>query len=432
MGTKFNQEYRRIKQDKLSKTISSPENRLDTNSRAEKSYLEADTCDCWSPKVEFVKKSTIHTIEETFLSPNSTMSDPEDTNDLSQNANQVKVNGSPIEAQTGVNNSLSSISSTMHSPNEGINSLKRFLRFYNRAFSHHHKSRIRNVTDNANINLSVSPKNDLLEAFTLYPSLYHLIRRWHLFHDAQSLFGNLSTADLLVGNRVRVYRSSGTTQWYTAVIISHDERTNLLTLIDDTVLEEHHEDPTLLEMHLIDDELIHSIIEGDDGGNVGSTRRRTQRSNQRLAAQTAQIAILNSSTTSTLPASNASQFTPASPVGSPVISRQQQNKSLSLIHSSLPLSSSSFSSSSSSSSSSPAPSSSTRPVSSIQQLADAACRAKLANSSNGFTSERASDYETAPANVNAPNKTRRSVSSSVAFTAPSSYYDTGELHNPLP
>lgn len=85
---------------------------------------------------------------------------------------------------------------------------------------------------------------------------------------------------------MKVYRCSGTTQWYTAVIISFDERNFLLTLTDDTVLEVHRENPTLLRMHLIDDGLLQSIIEGDNSSTKKNTcmRRRTQRKTNNQAS----------------------------------------------------------------------------------------------------------------------------------------------------
>ncbi|XP_074599516.1 lysine demethylase 3 isoform X2 [Brevipalpus obovatus] len=95
------------------------------------------------------------------------------------------------------------------------------------------------------------------------------IRQWKEYQDSQKIL--LTTPSVLVGYRVKVYRSEGTTQWYTAVIVSYNEKTKLLTLTDDTVLEERNEDPTLVQMKLIGDGVVESILTGEE---VGITPRR--------------------------------------------------------------------------------------------------------------------------------------------------------------
>ena len=77
------------------------------------------------------------------------------------------------------------------------------------------------------------------------------LRQWIEMQDGQSIF--LTTPSVLVGFRVEVYRSEGTTQWYTAVIVGYNEATKDLTVTDDTVLEDHSEDPCLVQMRLIGD-----------------------------------------------------------------------------------------------------------------------------------------------------------------------------------
>ncbi|KAG8233278.1 hypothetical protein J437_LFUL013842, partial [Ladona fulva] len=77
------------------------------------------------------------------------------------------------------------------------------------------------------------------------------VRRWAEFQDGQRIL--LTTPSVLVGYRVEVYRAEGTTQWYTAVIVGYNESTRELTVTDDTVLEEHNEDPRLVQMRLIGD-----------------------------------------------------------------------------------------------------------------------------------------------------------------------------------
>ena len=51
--------------------------------------------------------------------------------------------------------------------------------------------------------------------------------------------------------RLQVYRAEGTTQWYTAVSTGYTPSTQEYTLTDDTVLEEHYEDPRLTQMTLL-------------------------------------------------------------------------------------------------------------------------------------------------------------------------------------
>ncbi|RWS29304.1 hypothetical protein B4U80_00430, partial [Leptotrombidium deliense] len=84
-----------------------------------------------------------------------------------------------------------------------------------------------------------------------YPLIRECLRQWLEFQDGQKIL--LTTPSVLVGYRVKVYRVEGTTQWYTAVIVSYNENTKELTLTDDTVLEEHNEDPTLVHIKLIGD-----------------------------------------------------------------------------------------------------------------------------------------------------------------------------------
>jgi len=53
------------------------------------------------------------------------------------------------------------------------------------------------------------------------PVALDCVRRWMEFQDGQQIL--LKTPSVLVGYRVQVYRSEGTTQWYTAVIKSYNE-----------------------------------------------------------------------------------------------------------------------------------------------------------------------------------------------------------------
>ncbi|XP_037504314.1 probable JmjC domain-containing histone demethylation protein 2C isoform X2 [Rhipicephalus sanguineus] len=96
-----------------------------------------------------------------------------------------------------------------------------------------------------------------------------LVKHWVEFQDSQRIL--VTTPSVLVGYRVKVYRAEGTTQWYTAVIVSYNDNTRELTVTDDTVLEEHNEDPCLVQMRLIGDGVVESILKGE---NVGITPRR--------------------------------------------------------------------------------------------------------------------------------------------------------------
>lgn len=75
------------------------------------------------------------------------------------------------------------------------------------------------------------------------------VNKWADYQKQQNFL--IKTPSILIGYRVQVYRSAGTTQWFTAVIGSYLEQTKELVLTDDTVLEEHCEDPTLIQMNLI-------------------------------------------------------------------------------------------------------------------------------------------------------------------------------------
>ncbi|XP_067656839.1 probable JmjC domain-containing histone demethylation protein 2C isoform X2 [Haliotis asinina] len=98
------------------------------------------------------------------------------------------------------------------------------------------------------------------------------VKSWVDYQDGQRIL--LTTPTVLVGYRVEVYRAEGTTQWYTAVIQSYNHTTKTLAVTDDTVLEEHNEDPAYTQMHLIDDGVVDSILRGVE---IGITPRRRPR-----------------------------------------------------------------------------------------------------------------------------------------------------------
>lgn len=278
-------------------------------------------CNCWSPRVTFVDDSQVyklHRKDAIFSDKDSSLKQPSPEQILESSGRDEDDKSTSPKAKRHKSDQRSTIINIEQSH---LSSFKSFLRFYHYVYI----TKIRELQSNSltvcqkslevydndsKMNQVIHSKptssepvncNHLLEAVLKYPSLYHVLREWHFYQDAQSLLGNTYTAGLLVGNRVKVYRRSGTTQWFTAVIISYDSRNALLTLIDDTVLEQHHEDPTLLEMHLIDNErLVKSIIEGDDESSaVSAVRRRAPRANQQRqvsagnASMNTQVAMAN-------------------------------------------------------------------------------------------------------------------------------------------
>ncbi|KAI9562039.1 hypothetical protein GHT06_013004 [Daphnia sinensis] len=101
------------------------------------------------------------------------------------------------------------------------------------------------------------------------------VRKWAELQAGQRIL--VTTPSVVVGYRCQVYRSEGATQWYTAVIVGLDEETGELTLTDDTVLEEHYEDPRLLQIKLLGEGVVESILRGE---TVGITSRRSRASSQ--------------------------------------------------------------------------------------------------------------------------------------------------------
>ncbi|XP_059049964.1 lysine-specific demethylase 3B isoform X2 [Achroia grisella] len=100
---------------------------------------------------------------------------------------------------------------------------------------------------------------------------------WRTTQDGQRIL--TTTPSVLGGCRAQVYRAAGATQWYTAVIVGVNEHTGELTVTDDTVLEEHSEDPSLVQMRLLGDGVIESIMRGEV---VGVMPRRSRSNLQRV------------------------------------------------------------------------------------------------------------------------------------------------------
>jgi hypothetical protein len=88
------------------------------------------------------------------------------------------------------------------------------------------------------------------------------VTRWAEQRAGQQIF--LTTPTVLVGYRAEVYRVEGTTQWYTAVIVGFSQDTGEFTVTDDTVLEEHYENPGLVQMRILGEGVIESILGGED------------------------------------------------------------------------------------------------------------------------------------------------------------------------
>ena len=77
------------------------------------------------------------------------------------------------------------------------------------------------------------------------------IQQWSELQECQQVL--TSTPFVMVGLRMQVYRAEGTTQWFTTVTSGYNEATCEFALTDDTVLEEHYEDPRLTQMHILGD-----------------------------------------------------------------------------------------------------------------------------------------------------------------------------------
>ncbi|KAK6185777.1 hypothetical protein SNE40_007932 [Patella caerulea] len=120
----------------------------------------------------------------------------------------------------------------------------------------------------------------------VYPDLKKEVKSWVDYQDGQRII--LTTPTVLVGYRVEVYRAEGTTQWYTAVIQSYNHTTKCLAVTDDTVLEEHNEDPALIQMRLIDDGVVDLILRGVEVGIA--PRRRPRKDNSTPKEQPAHLA----------------------------------------------------------------------------------------------------------------------------------------------
>merc|ERR1712130_769958 len=99
------------------------------------------------------------------------------------------------------------------------------------------------------------------------------VKRWVEEGAGQRIL--LTTPSVLVGERVSVYRVEGTTQWYSAFIIGHNQETGEFTVTDDTVLEEHLENPEIVQMRILGEGVVQQILRGE---SVSVAPRRSRAS----------------------------------------------------------------------------------------------------------------------------------------------------------
>ncbi|TRY77462.1 hypothetical protein TCAL_16981 [Tigriopus californicus] len=130
------------------------------------------------------------------------------------------------------------------------------------------------------------------------------VREWTDFRDTQHLLISLPAA--LVGARLKVYRAEGTTQWFDAIMQKYKTDTTEFVMIDDCVLQEHTEDPRLLQMGFLNRQDLESYQKGQSPGSSnrksrcslasdlesyqkgqspGSSNRKSRSSTQRLSLQ---------------------------------------------------------------------------------------------------------------------------------------------------
>ena len=81
-----------------------------------------------------------------------------------------------------------------------------------------------------------------------------------------------------------MYRVEGTTQWYSAFIIAHNQETGEFTVTDDTVLEEHLESPDLVQMRILGEGVVQAMLRGETGAGA-TAPRRSRASAYRLPAK---------------------------------------------------------------------------------------------------------------------------------------------------
>ena len=77
------------------------------------------------------------------------------------------------------------------------------------------------------------------------------LSEWQEYQACQNIL--LTTPTVLFGYHIKVYHAEGTTEWYTVVMQSYYDNYKELTVLDDTVLEEHNIDLALAQMKIIGD-----------------------------------------------------------------------------------------------------------------------------------------------------------------------------------
>ena len=103
--------------------------------------------------------------------------------------------------------------------------------------------------------------NPNVQGLAVSESVKGKVEAWSAVQDEQQIL--MSTPSVLLGSRVNVYRADATTQWYSAVINRYDDDAQEFIVYDDTVLQQHHEDPRLVQFRLLDG-VVESIMRGED------------------------------------------------------------------------------------------------------------------------------------------------------------------------
>ena len=95
------------------------------------------------------------------------------------------------------------------------------------------------------------------EDTSLLPPVYkceelkHELIEWQEHQACQNKL--LMTPTALFRYHIKVYHAEGTTQWYTAAMQSYDNNYKVLTVLDNTVFEEHNIDLALVQIRITGD-----------------------------------------------------------------------------------------------------------------------------------------------------------------------------------
>ncbi|KAJ1521449.1 hypothetical protein ONE63_003117 [Megalurothrips usitatus] len=114
-------------------------------------------------------------------------------------------------------------------------------------------------TDTISDDLLTGP-TALVNMIHVIPYLKRAVLRWEELQIGQHLLINVLYG--IMGYRLEVYRTDGSTQWYTAVIQAYDGNTGEITVQSESVLEQHIEHPAYVQMRFIGDS-VQLILEGE-------------------------------------------------------------------------------------------------------------------------------------------------------------------------